>query len=647
MRPPAQTVNRDQKPRPSALRFNDLVHAAYSPPDPVRANRRGAGPPTAAFLTDPRSQRFAGTIFNRRRSRWVQASRRTFLRGALRTAAASAAAGAAAMGPARVAAARSKQLAPSDQPYPYRIIDGCDPSYADHNCRPGCGAQPVCQDSRCCDADGWFRNEPLAGYKPLPSATCSVAGDAFQFGDGWLWEYRPEATGSIQDDPCRHCARLVFRCHDGMVLDPAAGVWQPQICRTEVECDPSGLPRAASADSAQFTEVTRGALEGAVDDGDGRLSVWGWVHIDWFPGPVEWRLELDDEVAGQGVAALPTPQVQGLHDSATCCHGFSAQLNDVAPGQHRLTLLAGYGDEWAPVTELVVATTSTSTTPAPSVLPQVLLPTVDTESAGTAPTGGLDALVAAAPGGAFASGWAHDREAGSSVLVVASVDGTDVAVTQPKLPRIATPNRLVPVTTVDRPQLGAPGWTLDIPFAADGSHRVCVSVVDPTDGARTLLGCRDVTSSSRILSSATINTQRSATPPEAVLDPDAAPILGAVESVRSLPGGRVRVSGWCGPDRSAAGADPTLSDGAVGDLETPLSVEVIIDGVGSAVGAVNEARPDLASGPGAESLGAGFTVDLEAPLGAHRLVVYGVDSRGRRGGVLGVLNHLNSHSSAR
>lgn len=141
-------------------------------------------------------------------------------------------------------------------------------------------------------------------------------------------------------------------------------------------------------------------------------------------------------------------------------------------------------------------------TPVPGPTPPGSLPPLGTAS-GHRPIGSVDVLQAGRDNGAFASGWAGDPDTRLPVHIVAAVNGDDVAQTVSSLTR--------PDVSRAFPHLGpTTGWTLPIPFATPGPHSVCIYLVDPEDGRRFLLGCRDITGPSAA-GAPTSTTNRGAT----------------------------------------------------------------------------------------------------------------------------------------
>jgi len=206
------------------MRFSDLVHAQERPDGAVDVSRHAIetdNRSTDMLENDLRNAGFVRGLFDRKQQRVARTSRRGFLKGSVAAAGASVAAAASKLpgSPAKVAEAQGGVTGS----YGYRIWTGQCPSFAaGHDCEPGCGSTPVCTD--CCTASGFFRNDEAAGYRLFPGI-CNYGGP--EPVDGWLWAYGA---------PCGGCSSIVYRCHDGYILNRATDLWMPAICRAVVQC---------------------------------------------------------------------------------------------------------------------------------------------------------------------------------------------------------------------------------------------------------------------------------------------------------------------------------------------------------------------------------------------------------------------------
>lgn len=615
------------------IRFHDLVQASSAPKNADRVER--SSDPTHApdhELRGTRSERFLGTLLNRRRTPHVQASRRTFLRGALTAASAGAAATATLVGPTRSLSAQTS--VPVRGQYPRKIISGCDPLHSTHDCRPGCGETPTCNHLGCCDGEGWFRNQPAQGFQPLDTSYCSVVG-APVFADGWLWEYYPDLAGADANGPCAHCKRLVFRCHDGAVYNPSSGVWEPMICRAEVECDPSDIydrpagqpvptvvptavpPTPAPVPTPAPLDIA-GELEVLLDDSNGQVTVSGWAYpVDG--GALEIHVLLDGELWATTAPTQRRRDIEAAQPQAGCCSGFTAVLNGVPAGTHVIEVRGHRGDRDA---RLATADLTIEESPSPGTtapLPGTPgIPSPVASASDLKPVGGIDALLQGRLGGAFASGWAGDNDSTLGPFVVASVDGKEVASTRPNLPR--------PDVAAMFPSFGATsGWSMNIPFAEAGTGQVCISVVDPHDGSQRLLGCRSIAAPAtfdEVPISRLTGGDRSDAPTIGPVAPSS--IIGALESATSTAAGRVTVRGW-----ACDQADPsrTLRIRLRAGNEEPVSVEPSLD------------RPDVAAALGASGAH-GWVATLPAQPGRNLIEAAAVDRSGAVLAHLGMLEHV-------
>lgn len=610
------------------MRYAELVSAEHRPAGAKPANRTAAG--TVADLDAGRAGtgRFLHTLAQSRRSRLVHSDRRSFLRGSLTALSAAAAAGATAFGPARKVASQPGDLTMSGE-FPYRIISGCDPSHADHNCRPGCGPPPTCNHQGCCDDTGWFHNDPAAGFKLLPGECGPYGPNASLTGDGWIWEYRPDLSPSSAEIPCQHCSRIAFRCHDGAMLDPGSGVWSPVICRTEVACDPTVLPQTDVDETVDEQQPITGQIESIIDASNGLVTVSGWVR---FPTavPIGWRLAVDGVTVGQGTAGEPRPDLAASSDQAGCCHGFSTALTDVAPGRRVVTLFGGFEDRWKTIATVDLTVSApvgsdqgdqTSVGSGRGSDPLIAPPvTAQTRSR---PRGALEVLRAGGDGGAFASGWAGDADAGTGLRIVATVDGVDAAVTRPDLPRVGFGQSWNSAT---RPELGRrPGFVISVPFGRAGTHDVCILAVDPLDGARHLLGCRSINAPASPDQPGTGFTRQSASALAAPSAPAGSPaIVGAVTNATSGAPGTITITGW-----AAQPADPLRK----------VDIDLVVNGVSTGTARADQASPALDPLLGASSQ-SGFVVSSQAPRGEALVELWAVGPNGDRDGLLGYVRVL-------
>lgn len=532
------------------MKFDDLIHVQHRPKVAVAADRSPVG--TVEVIEELRggnNDRFIGSLFNRRKAAHTVATRRRFLKGTLAAASATAAATAAVLGPAKEVFAVDGPVT-SEGPYQYRILSKCAAAYASHNCTPGCGSTPVCNAQNCCDSNGYYRDAPGNGFILVPGI-CISGGVV---GDGWLWTY--QVGNGPNDGPCAHCVTIQYRCHDG-AYQTASGDWVTSICRYETLCDNTPIPAATPAPvpTAAPTQPTLapiptpmpcsavGTIESITDDSGGQVTITGWAK-GIASGPINVQIEVDGVSTAIAPANVYRPDIQSTVAGAGTHHGYVVHLTGVAPGTRefcvyalentcrlRLTCLAltvtegGTAPGPTPVPTTAATPVPRPTTPAgrPTATPVPPATAVPAPTAGPRPTaapqptavppqpaptpaplppgslpplssatphrpvGSVDVLQAGRDSGAFASGWAGDADSRLPTYVVATIDGVDVAQTSTSLTR----------SDVGRafPHMGPnTGWTLSIPYATSGTHKVCIHVVDAQDGRRFLLGCRNVTS---------------------------------------------------------------------------------------------------------------------------------------------------------
>lgn len=201
-----------------------------------------------------------------------------------------------------------------------------------------------------------------------------------------------------------------------------------------------------------------------------------------------------------------------------------------------------------------------------------------------APVGVIEMAGAAGPGQIVVSGWAFDPDTAAPVDVHVYVDGVGAGATTAShaRPDVAAGYRRGPEA----------GYSVTVPVRG-GNQTVCVYAIDASGGLNSLLGCRAVT---------VVNNRP----------------VGTVESVRSLGGGTVQISGWA--------FDP--------DTTSPASVHVYVDGAGVLATTADLARADVASayrrGPEA-----GYVASVQVSDGPHTVCAYAIDTSGGVASMLG------------
>jgi hypothetical protein len=216
-------------------------------------------------------------------------------------------------GPARKVDAQSGVVGT----YPRRILQFCPPYNSGDNCQPGCGSSPICTD--CCDADGFFRNDPANGYT-LYAGGC---GDG-DIADGWLWRYSGK---------CGNCAEIEYRCSDGYVQTDTGPA--PFICRAVTDCVPlpdGEEPSENLPDAARSTNWRpAGALEVAIDQGPS-VSIAGWIS-DGSGVPLQMRVRANNSIVHLGNAALPRPDIASSRRGPGVNVGFAVSF-PIEPGEY-------------------------------------------------------------------------------------------------------------------------------------------------------------------------------------------------------------------------------------------------------------------------------------------------------------------------
>jgi Repeat of unknown function (DUF5648) len=190
------------------------------------------------------------------------------------------------------------------------------------------------------------------------------------------------------------------------------------------------------------------------------------------------------------------------------------------------------------------------------------------------PMGSLDSVSAVGGAAVRVQGWTLDPD---------TIDPLTVHVYIDRQPAIAT------VANQSRPDIGAafPGWgdghgyLVDVPVQ-EGVHEVCAWALNQPSGNNILLGCRTV---------AVSNTSPT----------------GRVDAVTGTESSVV-VSGWA--------LDP--------DATGPVQVHVYVDAQATGVTA-DASRPDVGAAYPGQGDGHGFTVEIPAAEGIHRVCVYAIN----------------------
>ena len=200
------------------------------------------------------------------------------------------------------------------------------------------------------------------------------------------------------------------------------------------------------------------------------------------------------------------------------------------------------------------------------------------------PIGSFDVARASGPGYLQVAGWGFDPDSTGSADVHVYVDGRGVLAT-----RATNPRNDVAALYKRGPAVG-----FDARVAvSDGTHNVCVYVIDTSGGTNVLLGCRNVT---------VTNKQP----------------VGTIDVVQGVGPGKVQVRGWAfDPDTSAS-----------------IDMHVYVDGAFSQIIKANTARPDVSAAYG---IAGNHGYDSVLPLvgGAHSVCLYAIDASGGTNPYLG------------
>ena len=194
---------------------------------------------------------------------------------------------------------------------------------------------------------------------------------------------------------------------------------------------------------------------------------------------------------------------------------------------------------------------------------------------GRPPVGAMDSVQVSATGVTL-SGWAFDPDTTDPIGVHFYVDGGWGGATTTSLARPDV-NAVYGLT-------GNRGFSITLPMAP-GAHRVCAYAIDTNGGSNPEITCRMVT---------VVN----------------APPVGAMDTVTGVVGG-IRASGWA--------VDPDTTD--------PIGVHFYVDGGWGTAVTASDPRPDVGAVLGRGDAH-GFTVQLPASSGAHRLCAYAIDPAG-------------------
>lgn len=303
---------------------------------------------------------------------------------------------------------------------------------------------------------------------------------------------------------------------------------------------PAIRDRAASLANAAVGVSPQGALDGVSGSASG-VSVRGWAFDPESSAALRIDVSVDGAVTSI-TADQPRPDVASAYGVGPS-HGFSGTVQ-AGGGRHVVCVsAANLGSGTDTVLGCDVVTVSNAT-----------------------PVGSLDAA-RATDGGVYVGGWALDPDTTDSIDVHVYVDGVGTALR----------------ADASRPDVGAAygrgdrhGFGATIP-ASQGSHQVCVYLINRPAGVNVLLACRVVTLGQ--------------TP------------IGSLDLVRGGPSGIV-VGGWA--------FDP--------DTSTPVDVHVYVDGRATVLRA-DGYRPDVGA---AYRRGDrhGFNGSVAAADGTHQVCLY-------------------------
>lgn len=463
------------------------------------------------------------------------------------------------------------------------------------------------------------------------------------------------------------------QCPPGYYVYPTA---DGDICLQDGFPPPSSITNPPAAAPTQVPSTSGGfsvlgSVESVVDNG-GSVTIRGWMR-----GPttasINYAIDVDDVPTFYGLANGYRPDVYQVVSGAGQYNGFSATIANVAAGSRRFCVYGVAPDGSRTLVNCVTInvyslaqpTAIPPTAPTPTSPPATSTPVVvaaptptavsnpttnvpiptGTGTSITRPVGSVEVMKANSDGGAFVSGWVGDADTSQSVVVVVTVDGTQVASDYARLSRTDVGAAL--------PQLGnSTGYSINVPFPSSGSHLVCVYYIDPIDGERYLSGCRTITGSASAGAPAPVAPTPAPTPvptstpvPAATSTPvpaaTATPVpaatstpvpaatstpvppapsglgnaVGSVERLEASGPGQVRVAGWM-----YFPSNPALS----------ASYEVVGNGqtIGYAVADSPRADVDSALNIG---LYHGFDQAFPAPSGTIQVEIYAVDGAARTG----------------
>ncbi|MET4583515.1 hypothetical protein ABIE21_003041 [Conyzicola nivalis] len=310
---------------------------------------------------------------------------------------------------------------------------------------------------------------------------------------------------------------------------------------------------------------------------EGAVTVGGWAIDPDTVAPVQVHVYVDSASVAVN-ANIQRSDIAAAFPAYGGAHGFSTTV-PASPGPHQVCAFAinlGVGGNTALGCVQV-------TVPYPAgTIPEL----------GRAPIGYIDSTVVSA-GAVTVGGWSIDPDTAAPIQVHVYVGATGVALT----------------ANIDRADIasafpaygGAHGYSAKI-NAAPGTHNVCAYGINTAPGGNSSLGCVQVTIP--------------APAGGAIVEQGRAPI-GYLDSA-VVSAGAVTVGGWS--------IDP--------DTASPISVHVYLDSASVAVPA-NIERGDIAAAYPLYGGGHGFSTQMAATPGVHRVCAYAINNAGGGNSALG------------
>jgi len=335
---------------------------------------------------------------------------------------------------------------------------------------------------------------------------------------------------------------------------------------TELGCRDVVVPSPAGT-IPELGRVPVGVVDSVVASA-GSFAIAGWALDPDTASPIPVHVYVDS--ASVGITAdQARPDIARSFPEYGANHGFSTTVA-AAPGNHQVCVYA-------------INTARGGNTLLSCRQVNMPAPAGTISEQGRLPIGVVDSVVTSV-GSLTVAGWALDPDTAASIPVHVYVDSSSYGFTadQPR-PDIAA---------------GYPGYGANHGFtstvaASPGSHRVCVYAINSGPGASPVISCRTVT-----VPGAGIGD---------LVESGRAPI-GVIDSAVATDGS-IAVAGWA--------IDP--------DTAAPISVHLYVDDASSAV-AADQPRPDIAAAYPAYGANHGFSANLAATSGSHRVCGYAINN---------------------